>query len=112
MVIMNADNGAVLGTADIGRGSDGCMFDPGLGMAYSSNGDGTVTVVSEVSPGKFETVSSITTQQGARTMALDPKTHRLYLSAATVAPPAEGQPQTGGRRNFVPNSFVVLVVGD
>ena len=49
---------------------------------------------------------------GARTIAIDPKTHRLYLSAATIAPAAEGQPAAGGRRNFVPGSFAILVVGD
>jgi DNA-binding beta-propeller fold protein YncE len=113
MVVMDADSGSVLGTAEIGRGSDGCVFDPGKGLAYSSNGDGTLSVVGETEPGKFATVSTIPTQPSARTMALDPKTHRVYLSAATMAPAAEGQPQTGrGRRNFVPGSFSIIVVGD
>ena len=111
MVIMDANNGSILGSADIGRGSDGCVFDPEKGVAYSSNGDGTLTVVGESEPGKFEALSTIKTQASARTMALDPKTHRVYLSAATIAPVPEGQPQTG-RRNFVPGSFVVIVVGD
>jgi hypothetical protein len=112
MVVMDADKGSVVGTAEIGRGSDGCVFDPGTGLAYSSNGDGTITVVGETDPGKFGVVSTIPTQPGARTMALDPRTHRLYLSAATVAPAAEGEPQAGRRRNFVPGSFVIVVVGD
>lgn len=113
MVVMNADNGSVLGTAEIGRGSDGCVFDSGMGRAYSSNGDGTISVVGETEPGKFGTVATIPTQPSARTMALDPKTHRLYLSAATIAPAPDGQPQTGrGRRNFVPGSFAIIVVGD
>jgi hypothetical protein len=110
MVVMDANNGTVLGTADIGRGSDGCVFDAGLSLAYSSNGDGTITVVKETEPGKFAAISNIPTQASARTIALDPKTHRLYLSAATAMPAAEGQ--QGGRRNFVPGSFVVIVVGD
>jgi DNA-binding beta-propeller fold protein YncE len=112
MVVMDANTGSVLATADIGRGSDGCVFDPGTGLAYSSNGDGTVTAVGETEPGKFAVVTTIQTQQGARTMALDPKTHRLYLSAATVAPPAEGAPAQPRRPNFVPGSFAIIVVGD
>ena len=112
MVVMDADNGKVLGTADIGRGSDGCVFDSEKGLAFSSNGDGTITVVGESAPNSFAAVATIQTQPGARTMTIDPKTHRLYLSAATVAPVAEGQPQPQGRRNFVPGSFVVLVVSE
>ena len=112
MVVMDADKGTVLGTAEIGKGSDGCVFDAGTGLAYSSNGDGTVTAVKETEPGKFAAVSTITTQPGARTMQIDSQTHRLYLSAATIAPAAAGQPQGGGRRNFVPSSFVIIVVGD
>ena len=115
MVVMDADKGTVLGAADIGRGADGCVFDPSKGLAYSSNGgDGTVTAVGEAGPGQFKTVATIPTQATARTMAIDPTTHRLYLSAATPAPaPAGGQPQAkGGRRGTVPGSFVVIVVGD
>lgn len=114
MMIMDADKGTILGEAEIGRGADGCGFDAGKGLAYSSNGgDGTVTAVGETSPGKFGVVATIPTQASARTMTLDPKTHKLYLSAATSAPaPAApaGQPQPKGRRNFVPNSFVIIVV--
>ena len=86
MVVMDADKGTVLATVDIGRGSDGCGFDPARGLAYSANGgDGTVTVIGEPEPGKFKVVATIPTQATARTMTLDPKTHRLYLSAATPA---------------------------
>jgi DNA-binding beta-propeller fold protein YncE len=116
MVVMDADKGTVIATPDIGRGSDGCMFDPSKGLAYSSNGgDGTVTVVGEGEPGQFKVLSTIPTQATARTMTLDPRTHRLYLSAATPAPapaPAGTAPQTKGRRGNVPGSFVIVVVGD
>ena len=115
MVVMDADKGTVLATVDIGRGSDGCGFDPEKGLAYSANGgDGTLTVIGEPEPGQFKVVSTIPTQASARTMTLDPRTHRLYLSAATAAPsPAGTQPQgKGGRRSYVPGSFVVVVVGD
>jgi len=115
MVVMDADKGSVLGTAAIGRGTDACAFDPGTGLAYSSNGrDGTITAVNETELGKFGDVSTIQTQASARTMALDPKTHRLYLSAATAGPPRAGGAgrRRGGRPNFVPGSFVIIVVGD
>ena len=112
MVVMDANSGKVMGTADIGKGSDGCVFDSAKGLAFSSNGDGTITAVGETAPGIFGAVATIQTQPGARTMTIDPKTHRLYLSAATAAPVPEGQPQPQGRRNFVPGSFVVLVVGE
>ncbi len=118
MVVMDADKGTVITTVQIGRGSDGCTFDASKGLAYSSNGDGTVTVVGKGEPGQFKVVATIPTQAGARTMALDPKTHRLYLSAATTLPaststaPADTKPQTKGRRGYVPGSFVIVVVGD
>ena len=124
MVVLDADSGKVLGRLPIGRGSDGCVFDPDRGMAFSSNGgDGTLTVVREEAPGQFGVVATIPTQAGARTMTLDPKTHRIYLSAATPepAPAAKAETKTapaakgkgGGRgRRMVPGSFVVLVVGE
>lgn len=115
MVVMDAEKGTVLATVDIGRGSDGCGFDAAKGTAYSANGgDGTVTVIGEPEPGKFKVVATIPTQPTARTMTLDPKTHRLYLSAATPLPaPAAGKPKAkGGRRGNVPGSFVIVVVGD
>ena len=111
MVVMDADNGTVIATVDIGRGSDGCGFDPAKGLAYSSNGgDGTVTIIGEPEPGKFKVVATVPTQATARTMTIDPKTHRLYLAAATPVPaPAQ---KKGGRRGNVPGSFVIIVVGD
>jgi hypothetical protein len=115
MIVMDADKGTVLGAVDIGRGSDGCGFDAEKGLAYSSNGgDGTVTAIGEAAPGQFKVVATIPTQATARTIALDPKTHRLYLPAATPTPaPADAGAQTkGGRRGNVPGSFVIVVVGD
>jgi DNA-binding beta-propeller fold protein YncE len=117
MVVMNADNGKVIATVDIGRGSDGCGFDAAKGLAYSSNGgDGTVTMIGEPEPGKFKVVATVATQATARTMTIDPKTHRLYFSAATPAAApaavAAGTQKKGGRRGNVPGSFVIVVVGD
>ncbi len=114
MVVMDADKGTVIATVDIGRGSDGCGFDPAKGLAYSSGGgDGTVTMIGEPEPGKFKVVATVPTQTTARTMTVDPKTHCLYLSAATqAAAPAGAQQKKGGRRGNVPGSFVIVVVGD
>jgi DNA-binding beta-propeller fold protein YncE len=120
MVVMDAETGKVIASPEIGRGADGCTFDDTKGLAYSSNGgDGSVTAVGESSPGQYQVVATIPTQASARTMALDPRSHRLYLSAATAAPAApapaakgDAQPKTKGRRNMVPGSFVILVVGD
>ena len=113
MVVMDADKGTVIATVDIGRGSDGCGYDPVKGLAYSANGgDGTVTAIGEDGTGRFKVVATIPTQATARTMALDPKTHRLYLSAATPSPAPAGAQTKGGRRGNVPGSFVIVVVGD
>ena len=116
MIVVDADKGTILSTLDIGRGCDGAAFDPEKGLAYSSNGgDGTVSVVGEEG-GKFKVIATIPTQAGARTMAIDPKSHRLYFSAGTYAAapaPAAGQPATKGRgRAIVPGSFVIVVVGE
>lgn len=110
MVVMDAVQGKVLGTAEIGKGSDGCVFNPSNQYAYSSNGDGTISVVGENESGKIETLGTIPTQSGARTMTIDPIKHRLYLSAATSAPVAADAPPGQGRRNYVPGSFVIVVV--
>jgi hypothetical protein len=80
--------------------------------------DGNLTVVREEEPGKFAVLATIPTQPSARTMALDPKTHRIYLAAATYAPgpePKAGTKEAAGkggfrRRNFVPGSFAILVL--
>jgi YVTN family beta-propeller protein len=112
MAVLDADNGKLITTLPIGRGVDATAFDPGLQYAYASNGEGTLTVVHEDAPDKFTVVDNVPTQRGARTMALDPATHQVYLATADFAPtppPAPGQPPQ--RPAIVPNSFVVLVLG-
>jgi DNA-binding beta-propeller fold protein YncE len=104
MIIMDADSGKVLGTAEIGKGTDACAFDPGVGLAFSSNRDGTLTVVEEKPEGKWKAVANVKTQEGSKTMALDTKTHNILLAGARFKPGA-------GRRTVEPDSFVVLVVG-
>ena len=90
MVIFDYSTGKMLGTAPIGDGVDACGFDPGTGEAFASCGDGTLAVIKETSPGKFETVQTVTTKPGARTMALDPSTHTVYLASAEMLPKEDG----------------------
>jgi WD40 repeat protein len=115
LVVMDADRGKVVQTLEIGPGPDGCIFDAERGLIFSSNGgDGTLTIIRPRSSGQYEVVANVKTQVSAKTIAMDPKTHRLYLSAATPGPAPAGKAATkgGGRRTYLPGSFVVLVVGD
>ncbi|HEX5431441.1 MAG TPA: YncE family protein [Bryobacteraceae bacterium] len=110
MTIADPDAGKVIATAPIGRGPDGVAFDNGY--AFSSNGrDGTITVVGEKS-GKYADLQTVPTMSGARTIAADRKTHKLYLPVAQYLPPAQGQKGRGrGRGQMVPGSFQIIVVG-
>jgi len=111
MAVVNSENGKVVATPAIGDGVDANAFDASADLAFSSNGDGTLTVVHEDSPDKFTVAQNVTTQRGARTMALDTNTHDIYLVTAEFdeQPPAEGQ--TRPRRTMKPGSFTLLVVG-
>jgi YVTN family beta-propeller protein len=112
MTVLDIKSGKVIATSPIGENVDGNVFDAGTGLAFSSNGDGTMTVVRETSPGKFEVVETVTTQRGSRTMALDPKTNYIYLPAAQFSQPKESnQSTTKQRPEMVKDSFEVLVVG-
>jgi DNA-binding beta-propeller fold protein YncE len=120
LVVVDADTGKVSQTLEIGAGPDGCIFEAETGLIFCpGGGDGTLTIVRELSPGRYEVAKTIKTQVSAKTIAMDPKTHRLYLAAATPAPaPAAPAPakdaakKKGGRRGYVPGSFCVVVVGD
>jgi DNA-binding beta-propeller fold protein YncE len=116
LVVADADSGIVVQTVEIGPGPDGCVFDAETGLIFTPNGgDGTLTIVRQQSPGRYEVARTIQTQVSAKTIAFDPKTKRLYLSAATPGPaPADAAPakQKGRRRTFLPGSFSVLVVGE
>ena len=112
MAVVDATHGRVLATLPIGRGVDGTAFDSGTGLAFSSNGEGTVTVVKEVTADSFAVVETVATQRGARTVALDPQTHRLYLPTAEFGPTPEPTPeQPRPRPSILPGTFVILVVG-
>jgi DNA-binding beta-propeller fold protein YncE len=112
MVMVNSTTGAVVDTVRIGRGPDATRFDPATGLAFASNGEGTVTIVHEDSPDHLSVVQTLTTVRSARTMTLDPTTHRIYLSAADFeAPSPADSAQPRRRPNMVPGSFRVLVYG-
>ena len=107
MAVVDADTGKVVATPAIGQGVDANRFDPETSYAFASNGDGTLTVVHEDSPDKFTVVDNVPTKRSARTMALDLRTHNIFLSAADFEPPAPGE----RRGKMKPGSFVILVVG-
>jgi YVTN family beta-propeller protein len=112
MAVVDADNGHVVATVPIGEGPDAAAFDPERQLAFSSNGEGTLTVVHEVSPEKFEVVQNVTTAKSARTMALDTKTQNLFLVAAEFGErPAPTSEQPRPRPPVLPGSFTVVVVG-
>ena len=111
MAVVDGDSGRVIATLPIGGGVDGIAFDPATALAFASNGEGTVTVVREDSPEKFTLVGNVPTKPGAKTIALDGATHRLYLSTAQYGPPpfptAENQKP---RPSVLPGTFEILVV--
>jgi DNA-binding beta-propeller fold protein YncE len=105
MAILDADTGKVVATVPIGEGVDANRFDPATQLAFASNGDGTLTVVHEDSPDKYTVVENVATKKSGRTMALDLKTHNIFLAAADFDPPVPGQE----RPKMKPGTFVILV---
>src|ERR1700732_800568 len=102
LIVMSADNGKVLADQPIGAGVDATKMDGG--QAFASCPDGSLAVASETSPGKFEIVQTVKTPQGARTMGVDPTTHKIYL------PTAEFEPGATGRPAIKPGTFMIVVV--
>lgn len=101
MTISDVIAGKVITTVPIGDGCDGVAFDPITRRIFSSNGEGTMTVVQQVSANKYQVLESFTTQPGARTITVDKTTHHIYLSVGEYLPGT-------GRRPVKPNSFKVL----
>ena len=111
MVVMDAENGKVITNLPIGEGVDGVVFDPTLKRAYSSNGEsGTITVVQEVDANNFKVLENIPTQKSAKTIAINTKTHKLYLPAAEFDAPAATEDGKEAKAKIKPGSFVVLEV--
>src|SRR5258706_7714586 len=109
LVVIDADSGKQLAELPIGSRTDGAAFDPGTRRAFSSNGDGTVTVIGETTPNSFVSLGSVPTMRGARTMTLDPKTGRLYLVAADLTVNESVDPaDVRHRYSVVPGSAKLL----
>jgi len=112
MVMLDTETGKVITNVPIGAGTDGCAFDDVTQLAFASCGDGTTTIAKEETPDKLTVVQTLKTERGARTMAIDPKTHRIYLPSAQFQPPPSPSPGTSpGRPTVVPNTLKLLVYG-
>ncbi|WP_369753561.1 YncE family protein [Flavobacterium sp. WC2409] len=113
MVVVNAINGKVVKTLPIGDGCDGVTFNPKNKLIFSSNGEGTITVVKEKSPAVFAVLQTVKTQKGARTITLNKTTNQLYLSTANFGEkPKPTAEIPNPRPSIIPNSFTILVVDD
>jgi hypothetical protein len=113
MVILDASEGKILDALPIGAGTDGAAFNPHTMEAFSSQGDGTLTVIKENNPTSFVVEQNVETMRSAKTMTLDGKTNHILLIAAefgtpSTPPPAGGRP---GRGPMLPDSFSILLVG-
>lgn len=112
MAVSDYKNGKVITTVPIGRGVDGAGYDPVKRDVYTSNGEGTLTVIRQDSPDSYRVVGNVQTAQGGRTMALDPASQRIYVVSSKFGPaPAESTATNPRRRPpIIPGSFFVLVV--
>lgn len=112
MEMLDSDTGKIVASVPIGAGVDACAFDDTTQLAFASCGSGTLTIAKEETPDKLTVVQTLATERGARTMALDPVTHRIYTCTAQIAPeqtsPSPGQPR---RPNYEPGTFHLLVYG-
>jgi DNA-binding beta-propeller fold protein YncE len=112
MVILSSDDGKIITSLPIGTGTDGAVFNPATMEAFSSQRDGTLTVVKENSPVSFVVEQTVQTMPSAKTLTLDSKTNHIVLIAAEFGPPPTPAPAGGrGRGPMVPDSFSILVVG-
>jgi YVTN family beta-propeller protein len=112
MVMMDSTNGKVLATVPIGEGVDGAAFDPGTQLAFASCGQSATVTIAREDGDKLTVVQTLKTERGARTMAIDPKTHRIFLPTAQFEPQPE--PAAGERHQrpkMVPGTFKILVYG-
>jgi YVTN family beta-propeller protein len=113
MAVVDAGSGKVITTVPIGEGPDAAAFDPEKKLVFSSNGEGTLTVVQQETPNTYTVAQTVNTQRGARTMTIDLKTHKVYLSVAEFGPtPAASADNSRPRPRALPGSFKLLVVSE
>ena len=113
MVILSADDGKIITSLPLAGGSDGAVFNPATMEAFSTHGNGTLTVVKETSPTRFEVEQNLQTMNGARTIAFDSKTNHIFTMSdergpAPPPPPGGGR---GGRGQAIPGTFTILMIG-
>ena len=111
MVMLNAADGKILEALPIGSGTDGATFNPKTMEAFSSQGDGTLSIIKENSPTSFVVEQTVQTPPRAKTLTLDSKTGRILLITAEFTPPPAGGGGKGARGQMVPDTFSILVVG-
>jgi hypothetical protein len=111
-VVTDGQTGKQVARVAIGEEPDAAAYDAKRGLVFSSNGDGTLTTARQESPDRYQVISSLATQRGARTMALDPLTGKVYLVTAEFgpAPPASAD-KPHSRPSPIADSFTILVVG-
>jgi len=108
LAVLDSDDGHVVATPAIGSDPDGAVFEPNTQRIFTSNKEGTLSVLREVSPDRYETLQTLTTQPGARTLALDETTGHIYLPTARTGK----APAAGGAAPILPETFVLLVAGE
>jgi YVTN family beta-propeller protein len=112
MTMLDTQSGKVVGTAPIGTGVDGAAFDDSTQLAFASCGEGVTTILKEETPEKLSVIQTLKTERSARTMALDPKTHRIYLPSAQFEPASSPSPGSSpSRPKIVPNTLKLLIYG-
>ncbi len=111
MTMLDTESGKVVATVPIGEHVDGCAFDESTQLVFASCGEGVTTIAKEEAPDKLTVVQTLKTERGARTIALDPATHRIYLPTANFGPQPTPGPGAPHRPAIIPNSMKLLVYG-
>jgi YVTN family beta-propeller protein len=112
MVMVDTQSGKVVGTIPIGSGADGCVFDDSTQLVFASCGEGLTTIAKEEAPDRLSLAQTLQTERGARTITLDPKTHRIFLPTAQFQPaPSPSPGASPARPGIVPNTLKLLVYG-
>jgi len=112
MIVLDSDNGKVIAQLPIGKRVDGIVFDPSTKLAYTSNGEGSISVIKENSANEFKVLETIKTEVGARTIAFDSKTKHVFVSSAQYGPvPAATKEMPNPRPPVIPGTFMILEFG-
>jgi DNA-binding beta-propeller fold protein YncE len=112
MMVVDSNNGKIVAQVPIGKGVDGVVFDADLGLAITSNGEGSITVIKELSANEFKVLETVKTEPGARTITLDSKKHHVFVSSAQYGErPAATTENPNPRPSIVPETFMVVELG-